>query len=349
MIRDGLPTGVVTFLMSDVEGSAEHWVSDPDQMTIAVRDLDGVVADVSETRGGAVLKSRGEGDSHFVVFDRPSSAVAAACELQAVTKARRSAGVTLRVRIGVHAGEASPSEDDYYGIAVNQAARLRGVAHGGQTVVSSVVAALARASLSGKVHLKSLGHHRVRDFPRLEEVFQATTLGVDDIFPPLRTGESGAPAMMAIAVVDVVNSSGRVVAVSNSDDVIVWQRQFSAALRRVAEPREPAMLKFIGDGCLAVFEDPVAAIAFLRDVQVLAAEMGVQIQSGVDIGRVELYEGDVAGPAAFVASELCRRATPGQIVGSRTVVDLAGVSTAAVPLGRFTLRATGNETELFAL
>jgi class 3 adenylate cyclase len=197
------------------------------------------------------------------------------------------------VRIGVHAGEASPSEDDYYGIAVNQAARLRGVAHGGQTVVSSVVAALARASLSGEVHLKSLGHHRVRDFPRLEEVFQATTRGVDDTFPPLRTGESGAPAMMAIAVVDVVNASGGVVAVSNSDEVIVWQRQFSAALRRVAEPREPAVLKFIGDGCLAVFEDPVAAIAFLRDVQVLAAEMGMQIRSGVDgLGSTR---GDVVG------------------------------------------------------
>ena len=75
----------------------------------------------------------------------------------------------------------------------------------------------------------------------------------------------------------------------------------------------------------------------------------MQIRSGVDIGRVELYEGDVAGPAAFVASELCGRATPGQIVGSRTVVDLAGVSTAAIPIGNLTLRTTGNEMELFAL
>ena len=96
MIRDGLPTGVVTFLMSDVEGSAEHWVSNRDQMTIAVRDLDGVVADVSETRGGAVLKSRGEGDSHFVVFDRPSSAVASSWlderdKTEAANRVRRGA------------------------------------------------------------------------------------------------------------------------------------------------------------------------------------------------------------------------------------------------------------------
>ena len=84
-----------------------------------------------------------------------------------MTKARRLGGLELRVRIGVHAGEANPSADDYYGVAVNQTARLRGVAHAAQTVVSSVVAALARTSLTGKAHLKSLGHHRLRDFPRL--------------------------------------------------------------------------------------------------------------------------------------------------------------------------------------
>jgi class 3 adenylate cyclase len=347
--QDHLPTGVVTFLMSDVEGSAEHWVSAPDLMTMAVRDLDNAVAAVSESYGGAVLKSRGEGDSHFVVFERPSAAVAAACELQQVTKARRLGGLELRVRIGVHAGEANPSADDYYGIAVNQAARLRGVAHGGQTVVSSVVAALARMPLSGKAHLKSLGHHRLRDFPKLEEIFQATMPGVDDVFPPLRTGESGAPAMMAIAVVDVCNSSGRVVAVHNSDDVIVWQRQLGAAVRRAAEPREPAVLKLTGDGCFAAFEDPVTALAFLHDMQAAVADMDLELHSGIEIGRVELFDGDVAGPAAFVAWELCGRATPGQIVGSRTVVDLAGASSAAVSLGRSTLRTTGQETELFAL
>lgn len=348
MTRDELPTGVVTFLMSDVEGSGGHWESDPDQMTIALRDLDSVIAKVSETHGGAVLKSRGEGDSHFVAFGRPSAAVAAACELQLVTDARRLGGLELRVRIGVHAGEADPSADDYYGIAVNQTARLRGVAHGGQTVMSHVVAALARTSLAGKAQLKSLGHHRLRDFPKLEEIFQATTPGAEDVFPPLRTGESRAPAIMAIAVVDVSNSSDRV-AVSHSNDVIEWQRQLSIALRRAAEPREPAVLKVLGDGCLAGFEDPVIALAFLRDMQAAAAEMDLEVHSGIEIGRVELYDGDVVGPATFVASELCRRATAGQIIGSRNVVDLAGASSGAVSLGRSTLRATGKETELFAL
>jgi class 3 adenylate cyclase len=154
--------------------------------------------------------------------------------------------------------------------------------------------------------------------------------------------------MMAITVLDVCNSKGRVAA-SQSGDVIKWQRQLSAALRRAAEPREPAVFKLTGDGCLAGFEDPVVALAFLHDMQSIAAEMGVEIRSGVEIGRVELYDGDVAGPAAFVASELCKRATPGQIVGSRNVVDLAGASASAASLGRSVLRATDKETELFAL
>ena len=169
-------------------------------------------------------RNAAEGDSHFVVFERPSAAVAAACALQLATNTRQPGGRALRIRIGVHAGEADPIADDYYGIAVNQAARLRGVAHGGQTVVSQVVAALARTPLSGKVHLKSLGHHRVRDFPKLEEVFQATVPGVEEEFPPLRTSGSKGPAMMAITVIDVIDSKSRV-AVSHSDDVIEWQRQ----------------------------------------------------------------------------------------------------------------------------
>ena len=348
MGTEHLPTGVVTFLMSDVEGSGKLWASDPVQMAVAVRDLDRVVAELSEPHGGTVLKQRGEGDSHFVVFARPSAAVAAACELQSAMKAGRGVGLDLRVRIGIHAGEADPVADDYYGVVVNQTARLRGLAHGGQTVVSHVAAALARTALAGAVDLKSLGHHRIRDFPRLEEVFQATIPGLADVFPPLHTSGSRAPAMMAIAVVDICNSKGRV-AVSDSEDVIKWQRHISATLRHAAEPREPAVLKLTGDGCLAAFEDPVVALAFLHDMQSVASELGVEIRSGVEIGRVELYDGDVAGPAAFVASELCKRANPGQIVGSRRVVDLASASARATSLGNAVLRATDRETELFAL
>src|SRR5262249_57734164 len=119
------------------EGRGEGWGSGSDRMTLAMRDLDSVMGDIADTHDGAVLKLRGEGDSHFVVFELPSAAVVAACELQAVMKARRPADVDLRVRVGVHAGEVSPSEVAYYGIAVSQAARRRNSAPARQTAVAS--------------------------------------------------------------------------------------------------------------------------------------------------------------------------------------------------------------------
>ena len=347
-MADGLPTGLVTFLMSDVEGSGAHWASDAEAMALAVRHLDDAVAEVAAGNDGTVLKPRGEGDSHFVVFGRPSKAVQAACELQSVMAERRPGAPHVRVRIGIHTGEVDPVDNDYYGIAVNQTARLRSLGHGGQTVLSHVTAALARPSLHGRVRLKSLGHHRVRDFPRLEEIFQATAPGTEDVFPPLHTGEKGAPAVMAVTVVDVCDSSGRLAA-SQGDQVIAWQRQLAAALRRLAEPWEPAVLKLLGDGCLTVFEDPVWALAFLRDTREEVARLDLEVRSSIEVGRVELHDGDVVGPSAFVASELCKRASPGQIVATATAVELAGATSEAVPLGRSAVRVTGKETELFAL
>jgi class 3 adenylate cyclase len=84
-------------------------------------------------------------------------------------------------------------------------------------------------------------------------------------------------------------------------------------------------------------------------MQSVVAEMSLEIRSGVEIGRVELYDGEVAGIAAFVASELCALASPGQIVASGHFVDVAGASSAASSLGRSVLRTTDKETELFAL
>jgi len=334
-----LPAGVVTFLMSDVEASSRHWAEAPARMAGALRELDDLVTASVESHGGTVLKARGEGDSHFAVFALPSSAVGAACQLQASSSA-------LRVRIGVHAGEGEPAVDDYYGVAVNQAARLRSVAHGGQTLLSSVTTALARPALGDEVRLRSLGHHRIRDFPTLEEVFQASPAGADGEFPPLDTSESRAPAVLTVVFVDVCGASRHVTA---DGDVIAWQRRLAAWLRRAAEPRAPAAMTFLGDGCLAAFDDPVVGLAFLHDVRIAAAEELLQVRCGVEVGRVALDDGDVVGPAVFVAGELCRRAEPDQILGTATVAALAGASSVTERLGPSRLWGTRAEVELVSL
>jgi class 3 adenylate cyclase len=338
-----LPTGVVTFLMSDVEASSRHWSEQPDEMAIAVRALDDVVTGAVEAHGGTVLKPRGEGDSHFAVFASPSAAVRAACAVQAGA----AASLPVRVRIGVHSGELDPAAGDYYGTAVNQTARLRAVAHGGQTVLSSVTASLSRRSLPPEVRVRSLGHHRVRDFPGLEEVFQASVEGTADRFPPLVTGETKAPALLAIALIDVCDAHRTLS--DAGGDVIEWQRQLADTLRAVAEPRGPAALKLLGDGCMAAFDDPLAAIGFVRDVRAAAAAHSIHVRCGVEVGRMALDDGDVVGPAAFVAAELCRRAVPDQILTSAAAAELAGVASEAVPLGRSRLRAIRTEVELVEL
>jgi class 3 adenylate cyclase len=338
-----LPAGVVAFLMSDVEASGRHWATDPHGMAAAVRDLDHLVAAATEGEDGAVLKARGEGDSHFAVFPRASAAVRAACRLQAAAR-----GAPLRVRIGIHAGEAEPADDDYYGVAVNQTARLRGVAHGGQVVVSSVAAVLAAPALGPEVRLKGLGHHRIRDFPRLVEVIQVSADGSDDRFPPLRTGETSGPAVLTVAAIDVCGAT-RHVAGTSAPEIIGWQRRLAAGLRRLAAAFEPAVFKLVGDGCVAAFDDPGRAIEFLHAVRTAAASDSLQVRCGVEVGRVELDDGEVVGPAVFVAAELCRRARPEEIVGSATVAELAGRRPTARSLGTTTLRVTGLPLDVVSL
>jgi class 3 adenylate cyclase len=132
-----LPDGVVTFLFTDVEGSTRLWEEGPDVMASALRIHDAAIVDAVEAMGGVAVKARGEGDSQFVVFRSAVDAVRGSVAVQ-----RRLAEVDwptsrpLRVRAALHTGAADLVLSDYYGPAVNRAARLRAIAHGGQTVCS---------------------------------------------------------------------------------------------------------------------------------------------------------------------------------------------------------------------
>src|SRR5262249_17447546 len=132
-----LPTGTVTFLLTDVEGSTQLWQQAPEAMRHALARHDALITSVVEQHRGRVVKSRGEGDSLFAVFGRPSDAVAAAAALQQALWAEPwpSAG-PIRVRIALHTGEAEARAGDYFGLAVNRAARIRAAGHGGQILLS---------------------------------------------------------------------------------------------------------------------------------------------------------------------------------------------------------------------
>ena len=157
-------TRAVTFLLTDIEGSTAAWETDADAMAAALARHDELVEHVVTSRGGRLIKTRGEGDATFSVFDRPSAAASAAIELQdAIAHEPWTLRDPLRIRVALHTGEVELRDGDYFGRAVNRAARLRSLAGGGQILCSGATAELVIDSLSDDVVLADLGVRQLRN------------------------------------------------------------------------------------------------------------------------------------------------------------------------------------------
>jgi predicted ATPase/class 3 adenylate cyclase len=188
-----LPSGTVTFLLTDIEGSTALWERLPEAMRLTVARHDVLLTEQIEQHGGVVIRSQGEGDSFFAVFPRASDAVAAARHIQQALRVEAWPTRTpLRVRIALHTGEAELRDGDYYGTAVNRCARLRAVAHGGQVLLSRPTYDLVRDAPPERVDLLDLGEYQLKDLLRPERVFQIADPDLPSAFPPLRTLEAHA-------------------------------------------------------------------------------------------------------------------------------------------------------------
>ncbi|HET9223226.1 MAG TPA: tetratricopeptide repeat protein, partial [Roseiflexaceae bacterium] len=181
-----LPIGTITFLFTDVEGSTRLWERLPDATNRALMRHDALIEACVVQHDGVVVRPRGEGDGRFAVFDQATDAVAGAAAIQRALAAERWPTPTpLRVRMALHTGEADLRAGDYYGSAVNRCARLRSIAHGGQTLLSGTTVDLVRDELPAGLQLRDLGEHRLKDLSRPERVFQLVVPGLLDDFPPL--------------------------------------------------------------------------------------------------------------------------------------------------------------------
>jgi predicted ATPase/class 3 adenylate cyclase/DNA-binding CsgD family transcriptional regulator len=180
-----LPRGTVTLVLADVEGSTRLWETQPDLMTAAIARLNQVVSDLIATHDGVRPVEQGEGDSFVVAFASASDAVACALELQ------RAPLAPIRLRIGVHTGDVQlRDEGNYAGPTINRTARLRDLAHGGQTVLSGATEDMVVDRLPAGAWLTDLGTHPLRDLPRPERVVQLCHPDLRNEFPPLRTAET---------------------------------------------------------------------------------------------------------------------------------------------------------------
>ena len=183
---DATPTGTVTFLFSDIEGSTRRWDADRAAMSEAVARHDELARAAISAHHGHVFKTLGDG--FCCVFTVPSEAVAAALELQRLLLAQDFSAVDgLRVRIALHTGTADERDGDYFGPAVNRVARLLSTAHGEQVIVSGVTYDAARNGITPWASFKALGVHRLKDLSLPEHVFQLLASDLRSDFPPLRS------------------------------------------------------------------------------------------------------------------------------------------------------------------
>ncbi|HTY30456.1 LuxR family transcriptional regulator [Mycobacterium sp.] len=250
-----LPTGTVTLLLADVEGSTRLWETQPDEMSAAVARLDQVLADVVTARDGVRPVEQGEGDSFVVAFARASDAVACALDLQ------RAPLAPIRLRIGIHTGEVRlRDEGNYIGPTINRTARLRDLAHGGQTVLSGATELMVVDQLPADVSLTDLGTHPLRDLPRPERVVQLSHPDLRNEFPPLRTPKTLVSHNLPVQLTSFV---GRQSEIGNLREALASNRLVTltgaggAGKTRLAVQVATAMDAEFGDGICYVDLAPI--------------------------------------------------------------------------------------------
>jgi predicted ATPase/class 3 adenylate cyclase len=210
--RPSLPTGTVTFLFTDIEGST-HLV---EELGEAYRDLLGEHCRILR---GAISDARGielgtEGDSFFAVFSTAPDAVAATAAAQrALADHRWPGGASVRVRMGLHTGDAILGGDNYMGLDVHRAARIAAAAHGGQVVLSDVTRSLAEGALPAGIVVRPLGAHRLKDLANPERLFQLDIAGLPDTFPALRTLDAR-PNNLPVQLTSFVGREAEIAAVT---------------------------------------------------------------------------------------------------------------------------------------
>lgn len=180
----------LTFLFTDLENSTPLWESFPDEMRTASARHDALMRASIEQHHGRVIKTMGDG--FHAVFETPSDGVAAALAGQQAIIAEPwpEATVPLKVRMGLHTGESQERDGDYYGAEVNRAARVMGIGHGGQVLISEVTANLVRGAPPEDVTLTNLGQHRLKGLTAPEQIFQLCHPNLPAEFPPLTSLEA---------------------------------------------------------------------------------------------------------------------------------------------------------------
>ena len=200
-----LPVGTVTLVLADVEASTRLRETQPDEMTAAVARLNRTLSDVIAAHHGVQPVEQGEGNSFVVAFARASQAAACALELQRIPLA------PIRLQIGLHTGETQPGDQgNYIGLTIERTARVRDLAHGGQTLLSGTTGALVVDRLPPDAWLVDLGTYPLGGATRLERVVQLCHPDLRNEFPPLRARNSLAMHHLPVQITTFIGRGAQI-------------------------------------------------------------------------------------------------------------------------------------------
>jgi predicted ATPase/class 3 adenylate cyclase len=297
-----LPSGTVTFLFTDVEGSTRLWEEHPEAMRSALARHDEILRGAVAAHRGSVVKTTGDG--LHAAFVTASDATTAAIDAQCLLLAEPwPLPDGLRVRMGLHTGHAEIREADYYGPAVNRAARVAAAAHGGQIVLSHATEELVCDALPAGVKLLDLGEHRFRDLSRPERMFQVCASGLVHEFPALRSLDAF-PGNLPVQVTSFVGRDEDVAALARmliECRLVTLTGVGGVGKTRLAVQAAAAVLPRFADGVW------LCELAATNDAdllgQVLVAALGVQPRAGRSL--VESVCDHLAGKQALIVLDNC--------------------------------------------
>ena len=304
--QEGRAGGTVTFLFSDIEGSTALLREFGDRYGTLVADHHELLRQAFETRGGVVVDT--EGDGAFVAFTQARNAVAAALDAQlALSRHNWPSGAAVRVRMGLHAGDALWSGDGYVGMAVHRAARVCAAAHGRQVLLSELTRHLVLDALPEGAWLLDLGTHRLRDFDEPQHVYQLCHDDLHSSFPPIRSLEA-------------TTSRQRVVMATSANEAPRGESVMTRLFLKAAEQDRTSLLS---DENTLYLSLPDAARALQCAVRYLGhlqrrERAGGSAAPGARVSIAALGPSGQSG-AARIAKRLCAQARAGEIVVSPEV------------------------------
>jgi predicted ATPase/class 3 adenylate cyclase len=282
-----LPAGTVTFLFTDIEGSTKLWEQYPEAMKIALARHDEILRRTIEKHRGYIIKTTGDGV--HAAFGTALDGVSAALNVQQAFYAAKWDEINphqVKIRIGLHTGEAEARAGDYYGPALNRAARLMSVGHGGQILLSTITADLVRDQLPNGASIRDLGEHRLKDLVRSEHVFQLIHPDLPVDFPPIKSLDSY-PNNLPIQLTSFIGREHELAEVK--------KRFASARLLTLIGPGGTGKTRLslqIGAELLPAFADGVwlVELAPLADpsliMQTIASVLGLREQLGMSLNEL---------------------------------------------------------------